>query len=370
MAAHPVDVPVVGVEDGGAGPRHGLDDDALDVRQLADRVDPAEPEVVAGDVRDDGDVVAVVAEALPEDAAAGDLEHRRVDLRVLEDHLGRLRARHVALLRQPAVDDDAVGRGHPDPPAHELQDVGDHPDGRRLPVRAGHRDDRDPRRAAGREEAVDHRLCHVLRLAFGRMGVHPEPGRGVDLDDRPAGLADGGRDVGADEVDAGDVEADDLGRRLGDLDVVGVGLDRPVDRRAAGRHVAGEGELDPGPRRRPLVEAEALGPDELLGRLVELDPGEDLLVADAAARVEVRDIDELADGVLAVADDARRDALGDRGDLAADDQAAVVVAGDVRLDDDVAGAALGERALERLRERRLPSGGRGGPRGRGCRRAA
>jgi hypothetical protein len=62
--------------------------------------------------------------------------------------------------------------------------------------------------------------------------VHPEAGRGVDLDDRAAGLADGRGDVGADEVDTGDVEADDPGRRLGDLDVVGVRLDRPVDRRA------------------------------------------------------------------------------------------------------------------------------------------
>ena len=85
---------------------------------------------------------------------------------------------------------------------------------------------------AGREQAVDDRPRDVLRLALGRVGVHPEAGRGVDLDDRAAGLADGGRDVRADEVDAGDVEADDPGGRLGDLDVVGVGLDRPVDRRA------------------------------------------------------------------------------------------------------------------------------------------
>ncbi len=40
-------------------------------------------------------------------------------------------------------------------------------------------------------------------------------------------------------------------------------------------------------------------------------------------------------------------ALGDGRDLAADDEAAIVVAGHVRLDDDVAAAALGERAVER-----------------------
>ena len=42
-----------------------------------------------------------------------------------------------------------------------------------------------------------------------------------------------------------------------------------------------------------------------------------------------------------------RHALGDRRDLAADDQAAVVVAGDERLDDEVAGAALAAAPVER-----------------------
>ena len=93
VAAHPVDEVVVGIEDRGPGARHGLDDDALDVGQLADRGDPAEAQVVAGDVGHDRHVVAVVAETLAQDPAAGDLEDGGVDGRVLEDHLGRLRAR-------------------------------------------------------------------------------------------------------------------------------------------------------------------------------------------------------------------------------------------------------------------------------------
>ena len=100
------------------------------------------------------------------------------------------------------------------------------------------------------------------------------------------------------------------------------------------------------PAGRHGVELPALGPDELLGAPVELDPGQDLLVADAAARVLVGQVDELADGLLAVGGDRGRHPLGDRGDLAADDEAAVVLAGDVRLDDDVAAAALAERAVE------------------------
>ena len=133
-------------------------------------------------------------------------------------------------------------------------------------------------------------------------------------------------------------------RGLGDLHVVRVGLDRAVNGCPAGRHVARQRELDPRAFGRDVVEPEALGTDKLLGRRVDPDPREHLLVADAAPRVGIRDLDELANGVLRVGDDRGRDALGDRRDLAADDEAAVVVAGDVRLDHDVALAALSQGA--------------------------
>jgi hypothetical protein len=45
-------------------------------------------------------------------------------------------------------------------------------------------------------------------------------------------------------------------------------------------------------------------------------------------------VDELRDGALAVADDVAGHALGDGDELAADDEHAVVEAGDVGLDDD------------------------------------
>ena len=41
---------VIRVEDSRAAPGNGLDDDALDGRQLAQRIDLFEAEVVAGDV--------------------------------------------------------------------------------------------------------------------------------------------------------------------------------------------------------------------------------------------------------------------------------------------------------------------------------
>ena len=91
--AHAADQLVVGVEHGEAVARHGLDDDLLDLGQLLEGVDAAHAEVVGRDVEHDGDVVALVAQALAQDAAAGHLEDREVDARVLQHHPGRLRAR-------------------------------------------------------------------------------------------------------------------------------------------------------------------------------------------------------------------------------------------------------------------------------------
>src|SRR5207249_5873904 len=63
---------------------------------------------------------------------------------------------------------------------------------------------------------------------------------------------------------------------------------RPVDGDASGRHVAGVGQLDEGILGRDVVQAVALLPQELDGRVVELDLREHLLVADPTAGVGVR----------------------------------------------------------------------------------
>src|SRR3990172_5330441 len=100
----------------------------------------------------------------------------------------------------------------------------------------------------------------------------------------------------------------------------------------------GGGVLDPGPVGRPGVELPALGPQQLFGGGVDLDLREHLLVADAPAGIRILDLHERADRALAIAVDAGRHALRDGGPVPADDQAAVVVAGDVALDHDVAAA--------------------------------
>ncbi len=110
---------------------------------------------------------------------------------------------------------------------------------------------------------------------------------------------------------------------------------RAIDSRAAGRHVAGRGEHHSAPLFGHRFDLEALLAHELLGRRGDADASEHSLVADAAPRVGVLQVDQLTEGVAAIAHDARGYALGDRRQLAADDQHPVVIAGNERLDDHV-----------------------------------
>ncbi len=65
---------------------------------------------------------------------------------------------------------------------------------------------------------------------------------------------------------------------------------------------------------------------QALGLGVELDPGEDLFVANAAARIGVDDAHELRNRVHAVAHDVSGDTFGHGDELAANDQHAVIEA--------------------------------------------
>ncbi len=209
--------------------------------------------MVAGHVEHDRHVVALVAEPLAQDPAARHLEDRGVDARVLQHHRRRAGAGGIGLSDEAAVHEDAVGARHADATPHPLEDVGDHPRRRRLAVAAGDGDDRNARRGARREEHVEHRLGHVLGLALGRVGMHPEPRRRVDLHDPATGLPHRLADVGTDEVDPGDVQPHDPRRELGDLRVVRVNLLGAVDADPAGAHVAGALEVDPLAARRHVA---------------------------------------------------------------------------------------------------------------------
>ncbi len=313
--------------------RRDLDRHALDLRELLDRVDAAQAEMIGGHVQAGGNVAALEAQAAAQHAAARRFHDGRIDRGVSQDHLGRLRAGHVARHAELAVDVDAVGRGQPDRESRQLQDVREHARGRRLAVRAGHRGDRHARRRAGRKQHVDDGAADVSRRAFAGRNVHAKAGPGIHFANRTARFPIRKRDVPGQEIDATDVEADGVDGADRHLPVVRVNGVRHVDRRAAGREVRRGAQVDDlvFRRHRGPVVADLLQKSFRL--VIELQARQHFFVADAATRILVDDIHQLFDGVLAVADDVAGFALGGGDELAVDDEQAVVVAFDVALDD-------------------------------------
>ena len=124
-----------------------LDDERLQARQVLERLDVAQAQVVGRDVRDDADVGPVVTQAEAEQPAARRLESREGHRRIAKHGLRRGRAGAVALHDLLAADVDALGRREAHVVAGVAGDVREQARRRRLAVRAGDRDDRDARRS-------------------------------------------------------------------------------------------------------------------------------------------------------------------------------------------------------------------------------
>jgi hypothetical protein len=183
-------------------------------------------------------------------------------------------------------------------------------------------------------EHVDDRARRRCAASLGRVRVHADPGRRVDLDDHRAVLAERHRDVGAQHVDAGDVEPHRARRHLARGHVVGVHLVGAVGRRAAGREVRRRAQRHVLARRRHRVERAAGLREVLLGGAVARQVREHLRVPHAAPRVGVGLGDELAHRAPAVAHDVRRHPLGARHHAPVDHEHAVVASHGELLDDD------------------------------------
>ncbi len=146
---------IVGLEDGMAVRGDDLDDGALDARELFDRFDVGDAQMIAlGDVGDDGDIAAIEAQPGAEDAAACRFQHGRLDARIGQDGAGADRPAAIAGLRPLAVNVDALGAGHADAALRARQNVGDQPRRRRLAVDAGDGRDGNAARLSIGEELI------------------------------------------------------------------------------------------------------------------------------------------------------------------------------------------------------------------------
>ena len=233
------DEAVVGVQD---DPAVGLRDPAdrrLDLGELGEGVDALEIEVVRGHVGEHARLVGLVAHPAQDEAAARGLEDGDVDVVPAEDDLGATRARPVAGVDHPLVDQDAVRRRRPDVAPGPQQDVGDEAGHRRLAVGAGDRDGGDAARVVadprGRGGA---RLREACLPAGERLGLGPGEAR------TPRGGDAAGREV---EGRLGDqAGALGAGPRPGHDPVAGVGaamdLARSTVLAVVGAKTAGPGD--------------------------------------------------------------------------------------------------------------------------------
>ena len=182
----------------------------------------------------------------------------------------------------------------------------------------------------------------------GRSGVHPEARPGVDLDDRPARLVQAAADVRRDDVDPRDIEPDDAGGQLGHGGD-GSGGPRRCGRcschRSRGwRHAASATRRPASGTDRPSSSPAPSG--GRWARVVDADPGELQGVPVAAPGVGVLALDQLADRLPAVADDARGHPLRAGDQATADDEQAMVSPLDLALDDRLPAPAGQDRELE------------------------
>ena len=163
--------------------------------------------------------------------------------------------------------------------------------------------------------------------------MHAESRGGIYFADTAADASIALGDVGRQEVHATHVETDGAHRALGHLAIVRVDHVGYIGRGAAGRKVGGRAKVDDLPGLRHRLRGQS-GPVEHLLRLrVELEPRQHLLVADAAARVLVHDLDQLRHRVRAVAHHVTWRAARGRDHLAVHHQQSMVVAFEVGLDD-------------------------------------
>ncbi len=344
VARQPQGLRVVPVQHAETTPGDGLGDHRLHRPQIVEGVDALDAQMVVRDVQHATDVAPVEAQAGAEDSSAGRLQDRRLDRGVRQHHAGADWTAGVAFVDPFAVDVDAGGAGEADGQAPAMEDVGHHPHRGRLAVGARHRGDGNARRSPLGEKHVDDRGGDVPRPSLGRLQMHAESGRGVDFHNAAAGLDDRLGDVGGQEVDPGDVKADDAGGPAGDQGIGRMDDVGAIDGPPAGRKIGGGAQHHGLAVRRDACGGEAGARQALLNMVVDDDAGHDRLVTRTPPRVLIHRLDELFDGALSIAGHARGNTFGNGDHLPAHHQDPIVATLELLFDDDA--AAVLDRLFE------------------------
>src|SRR5436190_19021380 len=104
FACHFSDQRIFGVKHCGACWRDDINNAALDLGKLLERIDVRQPQMISlADVRHDGYIAAVESKPFAKNAAARRFEHRRFDTRVQEHAARTLWPAAIAVVDPPAA---------------------------------------------------------------------------------------------------------------------------------------------------------------------------------------------------------------------------------------------------------------------------
>src|SRR5215207_229921 len=190
--------------------------------------------------------------------------------------------------------------------------MGNESSGRSLPIGAGDCKNGDGGTRARGVQHVEDGPGHVAWLAIDRVGVHPDAWSRVDLDDHRTVLLKRYRDVRGENVEARDVEPNDIGRHLTGGHVIRMNLVGAIDRGAAGREVGGRSKDHPFTTRWDGIQGPGTSAQKLDRHIIYGYSSKNVVVTVAAAGITVGLLDQLVNAVLAVPHDVRRYPLGDR----------------------------------------------------------
>jgi len=158
--------------------------------------------------------------------------------------------------------------------------------------------------------------------------------------DVPSAGATRSSDLRCEEVHTGYVQTDRPGGPDGHLPVVRVHDVGHIHGCAARRQVARRAQVDEASRLRNAVARQASRRQQPVGLVIELDPGQHLLVTDPAPRIPVQRFDQLFDRAPAVSDDVTGNPLRHRDQRSIDDEHPMVEALDKALDEDRSSVSL------------------------------
>ena len=278
------------------------------------------------------DIAVVKCQAFAQHAAAGSLQHGRVDIWVVQHVACALGAAAVAGIDAMTAHVHAVGIGHAHAQTLLRQQMGDQSHRGGFSVGPRHGDHRDAPVVARLEQAGEDGPADLAAFAERRIQMHAQPRRGVDFHHAAALLFQRAQNAFADHVDTTDMQTHHLSCGHGAGCHLGVHIVGHVGGGTTRGQVGVVTQVDAPALIRNRICIQALFAQTRQRNIIKPDFGQRRGVAVAAARVLVHPFDQLRHRVHAVARHRGRIAPGCRHQPVAHHQQTEIIARHKALD--------------------------------------